>query len=129
MIVALGIDLVEIDRIEEVFKRRGDRFRGRVFTDQEVSYCENRSSRFASYAARFAAKEAVMKALGTGWSDGVGWRDVEVVSGNGGAPTIQLHGRALERLREIGAEKAHVSLTHSGNLAIAQVILEANSER
>src|SRR5438105_2626753 len=129
MIVAIGIDLVEIDRIEEVFKRRGDRFRGRVFTDQEVSYCENRATRFASYAARFAAKEAVMKALGTGWSDGIRWRDVEVVPGNSGAPTIQLHGRALERLREIGAVNAHVSLTHSGNMAIAQVILEANSER
>ena len=125
MIVAIGIDLVEIDRIEEVFKRRGDRFRGRVFTDQEVGYCENRSSRFASYAARFAAKEAVMKALGTGWSEGIAWRDVEVVTGNSGAPTIQLHGRALERLREIGAEKAHVSLTHSGNFAIAEVVLEA----
>jgi holo-[acyl-carrier protein] synthase len=124
MIVAIGIDLVEIDRIEDVFKRRGDRFRGRVFTDQEVAYCESRSSRFASYAARFAAKEAVMKALGTGWSDGIGWRDVEVVAGNSGAPTIQLHGRALERLLEIGAARVHVSLTHSGNLAIAEVVLE-----
>ena len=129
MIVAIGIDLVEIDRIAEVFKRRGDRFRGRVFTDQEVGYCENRSSRFASYAARFAAKEAVMKALGTGWADGIGWRDVEVVAGTSGAPAIQLHGRALQRLREIGAERAYVSLTHSGNLAIAQVILEGDSER
>jgi len=124
MIVAIGIDLVEIARIEEVFARRGDRFRARVFTDDEISYCERRASKFASYAARFAAKEATMKALGTGWSDGVGWMDIEIVSGPNGAPALQLHRRALERLREIGATKAHVSLTHSGSLAMAEVLLE-----
>ena len=124
MIVAIGIDLVEINRIEEVFARRGERFRARVFTDGEISYCERRASKLISYAARFAAKEAAMKALGTGWSDGVGWRDIEVVSEHNGAPALQLHGRALERMREIGAKKAHVSLTHSGNLAIAEVLLE-----
>ena len=125
MIVAIGIDLVEIARIEEVFARRGDRFRARVFTDDEIIYCERRASKFASYAARFAAKEATMKALGTGWSDGIGWMDIEVVSGPNGAPALQLHRRALERLREIGATKAHVSLTHSGSLAMAEVLLEA----
>jgi holo-[acyl-carrier protein] synthase len=124
MIVAIGIDLVEIARIEEVFARRGDRFRARVFTDDEIIYCERRASKFASYAARFAAKEATMKALGTGWSEGVGWMDIEVVSGPNGAPALQLHRRALERLREIGATKAHVSLTHSGSLAMAEVLLE-----
>lgn len=129
MIVAIGIDLVEIARIEEVFARRGDRFRARVFTEGEVSYCEQRASKLASYAARFAAKEAAMKALGTGWSDGVGWRDVEVVSGPSGAPMIRLHRRALERMREIGATRALVSLTHSGNLAIAQVVLEGDPAR
>lgn len=126
MIVAIGIDLVEITRIEEVFARRGDRFRARVFTEGEISYCERRASKFASYAARFAAKEAAMKALGTGWSDGVGWTEVEVVSELNGAPALQLHRRALERMREIGATKAHMSLTHSGNLAIAQVVLEGD---
>jgi holo-[acyl-carrier protein] synthase len=124
MIVAIGIDLVEITRIEEVFARRGDRFRARVFTEGEISYCERRASKFASYAARFAAKEAAMKALGTGWSEGVGWTDVEVVSEPSGAPVLQLHSRALERMREIGATKAHISLTHSGNLAMAEVLLE-----
>jgi len=126
MIVAIGIDLVEVSRLEEVFARRGDRFRTRVFTDAEIDYCERRASKFASYAARFAAKEAAMKALGTGWSGGIGWADVEVVSGPNGAPRLQLHGRAKERLDEIGATKAHVSLTHSGNLAVAQVVLEGN---
>jgi holo-[acyl-carrier protein] synthase len=124
MIVAIGIDLVEIARVEEVLTRRGERFRARVFTEGEISYCERRASKVASYAARFAAKEAAMKALGTGWAEGVGWRDVEVVSGPSGAPTIELHRRALERMHEIGATKALVSLTHSGSLAMAQVVLE-----
>jgi holo-[acyl-carrier protein] synthase len=124
MIVAIGIDLVEISRMEEVFARRGERFRARVFTEGEINYCERRASKLASYAARFAAKEAAMKALGTGWADGVGWMDIEVVSQQSGAPVLQLHRRALERMREMGAMKAHISLTHSGNLAIAEVLLE-----
>ena len=124
MIVATGIDLVEISRIEEVFARRGERFRNRVFTDGEISYCESRASKLASYAARFAAKEAVMKALGTGWSEGVGWKDIEVARDTKGAPIIKVYERALERMRDLGAARVHVSLTHSGNLAIAQVVLE-----
>lgn len=124
MIVAIGIDLVEITRIEEVFARRGERFRDRVFTQGEIDYCERRAGKFASYAARFAAKEAAMKALGTGWGEGVGWTDIEVVSAPNGAPALHLHRRALERLREIGAAKAHISLTHTGNLAMAEVLLE-----
>jgi holo-[acyl-carrier protein] synthase len=124
MIVAIGIDLVEISRVEKVLGRRGDRFRSRVFTETEIAYCESRASRFASYAARFAAKEAAMKALGTGWSDGIGWKDIEIVKGVNDAPALELHGKARERLRELGAARAHVSLTHSGSLAIAQVVLE-----
>jgi len=124
MIVAIGIDIVEIARIKEIFARRGERFRNRVFTRAEIDYCENRASRLESYAARFAAKEAAMKALGTGWGEGVGWREIEVARTGRGAPTIQLHGRALERMTEIGARKAHLSLTHSSDIAMAQVILE-----
>jgi holo-[acyl-carrier protein] synthase len=125
MIIGIGIDLVEISRLEKVFARRGERFCARVFTEGEVGYCESLGSKFASYAARFAAKEAVMKALGTGWSEGVGWKDIEVVSEPGEPPAIELHRRARDRMREIGATRVHVSLTHSGNLAIAQVVLEA----
>jgi holo-[acyl-carrier protein] synthase len=125
MIVAIGIDLIEIARIEEVFARRGERFRNRVFTEAEIEYCERRASKIASYAARFAAKEAVMKALGTGWAEAVAWRDIEVVRGESGAPTIQLYGRALEYFRELGARRAHLSLTHSRDFAMAQVILES----
>ena len=125
MIIAIGIDIVEVSRIEEVFARRGQRFRDRVFTQGEIDYCENRGSRLLSYSARFAAKEAVMKGLGTGWGGGVAWRDIEVVAQEAAAPVIQLRGRALERLLEIGARKVHLSLTHTRNLAIAQVVLES----
>jgi holo-[acyl-carrier protein] synthase len=124
MIVAIGIDLVEVSRIEQVFSRRGERFRRRVFTDAEISYCEGRASKFASYAARFAAKEAAMKALGTGWAEAMAWREIEIVGGPGGKPMLELNGQALERMRQLGASKAHVSLTHSGDFAIAEVILE-----
>jgi holo-[acyl-carrier protein] synthase len=124
MIVATGIDIVEIGRLEEVFARRGDRFRDRVFTRGEIAYCEGRASRLERYAARFAAKEAVMKALGTGWGGGVGWQDVEVVSPEAGPPSVRLHGRALDRMRAMGARKAHLSLTHSRGVAMAQIILE-----
>jgi holo-[acyl-carrier protein] synthase len=125
MIVAIGIDIVEISRIEQVITRRGDRFLGRVFTKSEIAYCEGRASRFASYAVRFAAKEAVMKALGTGWAEGIAWREIEVARGEAGAPVLNITGRALERLRALGALRAHVSLTHSGDTAVAQVILES----
>lgn len=125
MIVAIGIDIVEVSRIEEVFARRGERFRDRVFTKAEIDYCEKRGSRLMSYAARFAAKEAVMKGLGTGWGSGVRWRDIEVVAAEAGAPAIHLRGRALERLLEIGARKVHLSLTHTRDLAMAEVVLES----
>ncbi len=124
MIIATGIDLVEISRIEEIFLQRGNRFRDRIFTPDEIAYCESVASRFASYAARFAAKEAVMKALGTGWSEGVAWREIEIVRSVGGAPELKLSGRALERMKQIGASRAHLSLTHSRDLAAAQVVLE-----
>lgn len=125
MIVAIGIDLIEIARVQEVFARRGERFRKRVFTDSEIEYCERRASKMASYAARFAAKEAAMKALGTGWAEGIAWRDIEIISATSGRPSIELSGRALERMRELGATRAHLSLTHTNDLAMAEVILES----
>lgn len=125
MIISTGIDLIEISRIEEVFERRGDRFRLRVFTPSEIEYCERLQSRLESYAARFAAKEAAMKALGTGWAEGVGWKDIEVVREPDGVPRLELRGRALERFRELGAARSHLSLTHSRDMAMAQVIFES----
>jgi holo-[acyl-carrier protein] synthase len=127
MIVGTGIDLVDIARLEEVILRRGERFCARVFTDAEINYCEKRTgaARSASYAARFAAKEAVMKALGTGWSEGVAWREIEVDIEPSGAPVIRLRGRALERFGELGGTRIHCSLSHAGNLAAAQVVFES----
>lgn len=125
MIVAVGIDIVEISRLEETIGRRGHRFCERVFTQSEREYCERRASRFSSYAARFAAKEAVMKALGTGWGDGVCWHDIEVSKEETGPPTLKLGGRALEIFHKMGARKIHLSLTHSRDIAMAQVIFES----
>ncbi len=125
MIVAIGIDIIEIARIQEALGRRGGRFRDRIFTAAEIGYCESRGSRFASYAARFAAKEAAMKALGTGWSDGVRWRDIEVVGAESGAPQLRLAGRALDRFLGMGGLRAHLSLSHSRELAMAQVVFES----
>ena len=124
MIIAIGIDLVEISRIEGKLAPSSNRFRDRVFTPTEIAYCESRASRFASYAARFAAKEAAMKALGTGWAEGIAWQEIEVINNPAGAPTIKLSGRALERFNQLGARRAHVSLSHSHDTAIAQVVFD-----
>lgn len=125
MIVGTGIDSIEISRMEETFLKRGEQFRDRVFSAAEIAYCEQRASKFASYAVRFAAKEAVMKALGTGWAEGVAWRDIEVIRNEKGPPTIKLGGRALELFNEMGGRRVHLSLTHTQKIAIAQVILES----
>ena len=124
MIVAIGIDLVEISRIEEKLSRGNLRFRNRVFTPAEIEYCESRASRFASYAARFAAKEAAMKALGTGWGKGVRWRDIEVHRQPGKRPTIRFHGKAAEFAGRLGASNVALSISHTPEQAIASVILE-----
>ncbi|MGH9821920.1 MAG: holo-ACP synthase [Blastocatellia bacterium] len=124
MIVAIGIDLIEVSRIKAALSRRGSRFRDRVFTKGEIEYCESQGSPFASFAARFAAKEAVMKALGKGWFDGVRWTDIEVKRAEGGRPSIVLNGLALTEFYNLTAVRTHLSLSHSGDLAIAQVIIE-----
>jgi holo-[acyl-carrier protein] synthase len=125
MIVAIGIDAVEVSRMEGVLSRRGERFRARVFTEAEVSYCESHAPSAAGYAARFAAKEAVMKALGTGWAGGVEFRDIEVVRDENNPPSIRLRGKALEKFKALGAHTIHLSITHTRNLALAQVVLES----
>lgn len=106
--------------------KRTPRFTLRVFTPREREYCDGRGDGAAAqhYAARFAAKEAALKALGTGWSGGLSWQDVEIIHDAAGAPSIQFHRRALELFRASGATRAHVSLSHTSEHAIAQVILE-----
>ena len=124
MIVGTGIDIAEVPRIAASIERFGERFLQRVFTEGEIRYCESKANRFERYAARFAAKEAAMKAIGTGWNHGVAWRDVEVGRMPGGRPTIQFHRKAAEFAAKMGAKHAALSLTHSEHYAIAQVILE-----
>ena len=124
MIVGLGVDMEEVSRIREVISRHGRIFLDRIFTSAEVAYCERHRDPAERYAARFAAKEATMKALGTGWSKGVRWRDIEVTRKPGGRPTIVLHGIAREHAERLGARHLSLSLTHTGNFALAEVILE-----
>jgi len=124
MIVGTGIDIAEVPRIRQSIARFGDRFLQRVFTAGEIRYCDSKANRVERYAARFAAKEAAMKALGTGWSHGVRWRDCEVVRQPGGRPTIAFHGKAGEFARKLGVKNAALSLSHTAEQAIAQVILE-----
>lgn len=126
-IAGTGIDSIEVDRIERALTRpeTGARFRARVFTNREVAYCEARGrGRFQSYAARFAAKEATMKALGTGWNRNVGWSEIEVVRERGRAPTIVLSGKTAAFGLRRKIERFHLSLTHTATLAIAHVIAE-----
>ena len=124
MIIGTGVDIAEVHRIRESIERFGERFLHRVFTDGEIQYCERKASRFESYAARFAAKEAGMKALGTGWNHGVRWRDVEVVRPKGQRPTIQFHGVAATIAEKLGARNIALSITHTSEQALAHVILE-----
>jgi holo-[acyl-carrier protein] synthase len=124
MIVGTGIDIAEVPRIAESIERFGERFLRRVFTDSEVRYCDSKANRVERYAARFAAKEAAMKALGTGWNHGVRWRDIEVVRRPGGRPTVQFHGKAAEFASHLGARNVALSLSHTPEHAIASVILE-----
>ncbi len=124
MIVGTGIDIAEVPRIAESIARFGDRFLRRVFTEGEIRYCQAKANRVERFAARFAAKEAAMKALGTGWNHGVRWRDMEVVRQPGGRPTMTFHGKAAEFAAKLGAKHVALSLTHTSDQAMAQVILE-----
>ena len=124
MIVSIGIDIIEIGRVREVLGRT-PRFRERVFTERERAYCDSRGANAAQhYAARFAAKEAAFKALGTGWRGPLSWHHVEVVSTEAGAPLLQLSGRARELFEQLGATHAHLSLSHTAEHAVAQVVFE-----
>jgi len=124
MIVGTGIDIAEVPRIAQAMERFGARFLQRIFTESEMRYCDSKANRVERYAARFAAKEAAMKALGTGWNHGVRWRDCEVTRQSGGRPTMTFHGRAGEFASRLGVKNIAVSLTHTAEQAMALVILE-----
>jgi holo-[acyl-carrier protein] synthase len=125
MIVGLGLDVAEIHRIEKAIERHGDAFKRRVYTDAEKEYCESHKNSFERFAGRFAAKEAGMKALGTGWRRGVTWHDFEVVREPSGKPTLLLQGVARQLADKLGVKNIALTITHSGDLALAQVIFES----
>ena len=124
MIVGIGIDIAEPKRLEEAAGRYGDRFLERVFTPREIAYCERKRNKWERYAARFAAKEAAFKALGTGWRRGVRWREVEITNLPSGQPTLELSGQAKKIAARLGVRHISLSLTHSEQLVLAQVIFE-----
>jgi holo-[acyl-carrier protein] synthase len=126
MIVGTGIDIAEVDRVANSIERFGRRFIERIFTADEIRYCESKANKAERYAGRFAAKEAGMKAIGTGWSRGVRWQDVEVQRAPGSRPIIVFHGKAAEFFQRLGAVRAHLSITHTKDSAMAQVILESD---
>ena len=123
MIIGVGVDIIDIDRIRAALEhpQTGERFRARVFTEGEIAYCARRRNAAESFAARFAAKEAMMKALGRAY----GWREIEVIRTNG-PPMLRLHGRAQERAVALGISRVSLSLSHTATLAIAYVIVEGN---
>ncbi len=126
MIVGTGVDLVETPRIKQALERHGERFSKRLYTAGEVAYCEGFKNKAERYAARFAAKEATFKALGTGWGKGVRWLDVEVTNQPSGKPELVLSGRARQVARELGVTRTTVSISHADRYVVAQVIFESD---
>lgn len=125
-VVALGLDLTRIDRLQATMDRRGQRFLDRIFTPGEQAYCERRAARRAThYAGRFAVKEAVMKVLGTGWRKGVRWVDIEVTREPGQAPQLVLHGRSAAIAAARGIARIHITITHDDPIAAAVAIGES----
>jgi holo-[acyl-carrier protein] synthase len=128
MIIGTGVDITETARIEDALRKHGERFTRRVYTPAEIAYCERFKNPAERLAARFAAKEAAFKALGTGWREGVRWVDVEVTHAPSGRPELVLRGRAEEIARRLGVTRTAVSLSHSGLYVIAQVIFESDAQ-
>jgi holo-[acyl-carrier protein] synthase len=125
VIVGLGIDIAEVARVKAAIERHGETFLRRIYTAKEQEYCERFKNKYERYAGRFAAKEAAMKALGTGWSRGVRWVDVEVVRERGGRPTMKLAGEAAHIADRLNVKNIVLSITHTADQAFAQVIFES----
>jgi len=125
MITGIGIDVIQNERIRNSIQRFGDRFLNRIYTEGEMEYCKKCANPEIHYAARFAAKEAAFKALGTGWAAGVKWKDIEIERLPSGKPELHLHGEALLRAKSTGTQRFFVSLTHDQLVSCAVVILEA----
>ena len=128
MILGTGIDIAETSRIERGLEKHAERFTRRLFTPAEIAYCEKFKNRAERYAARFAAKEAAFKALGTGWREGIRWIDVEVVHQPSGKPELVMTGRALEIARELRVTRMAVSISHSDRYVVAMVVFEGDAQ-
>jgi holo-[acyl-carrier protein] synthase len=126
MIVGSGIDLAEVGRIRAAIEQYGEKFVNRIYTQGEIAYVERKANRYERYAARFAAKEAAMKALGTGWRRGVQWKDFEVSNSPSGRPALLLHGRARSIADQLGVSRISLSLTHTAETGMAFVIFESS---
>lgn len=123
--ILCGVDIIEIDRIKRSFEKMGDSFRDRIFTRDEVEYCESKNAvKHKSYAARFAAKEAVSKAFGTGMGDRIGWKDIEIQNDENGKPYVNLLGKARELFDEVNGVGISISLSHSENYAVAFAVIQ-----
>ena len=125
MIVGTGVDLAEVPRIKHSIERFGAKFIERIYTPAEIAYVERKANKYERYAARFAAKEAGMKAIGTGWRHGVRWQDFEVANLPSGKPTLRFHGVAAQIADRLGVKNVALSLTHTSELGMAHVILES----
>src|SRR2546425_11691953 len=121
----MGADIAEVERVRAAIERHGESFLRRVFTANEIAYCEKHRNKFERYAGRFAVKEAAMKALGTGWRRGVRWVDFEVVRETGGRPTLAITGEAAKIAQQLGVNSVALSITHTAAQALAQVIFES----
>lgn len=127
MILGIGTDIVECLRIAKMIERHGELFVARVYTEHEIRYCAARKAATQHYAGRWAAKEAVLKALGTGWVKGIGWRDVEVQNAPSGAPLVRLRGAARDVLQRLGADRVHLSISHCRSHATAYAVAEGDA--
>lgn len=125
MAAGCGVDIIEIERVKDAIESGGDRFLNRIYTDREKEYClSKKASQFHSFAARFAAKEAVSKALGTGFANGLGWKDIEILNDAFGKPYVELHGKAREIFEVLSAKSIFVSLSHCDQYAVAYAVID-----
>ena len=130
MELSCGIDVIEISRVKKAIESNKERFLKKVFTSDEISYCEERATaKYQHYAARFAAKEAVVKALGLGFINGIWWTDIEVVKDNNGRPSIRLYGEAKKNAKELGVKSLNLSLSHCHEYAVANAICFVNNAK